>query len=253
MSEETRFVLLSTQRTGSTWLVSLLDSHPQIRMYGELFHKDSAPLPYGQQDFGRFSEFRDEEKTEAQKRRPFVTARYLSELFGREGAEAVGFKLMYNQLARLPEVVALLRLHRARVLHLIRENLLDVVISREAMLLRGVAHVSEQLPATETQVTLDVIKLQQTLARLELQVAVFRRIARAIDRSPYELSYELLLTDPSRHLARVAAFLGVRQDAAAALSSSLVRATHVPRAARIENYSAVEQSLRGTKYARYLA
>lgn len=252
MREETRFVLLSTQRTGSTWLVSLLDSHPQIRMYGELFHNTSDPLPYGQQDFRRFAEFRGEGKTGAQRRRPFVTAHYLSELFGREGAEAVGFKLMYNQVARLPEVVALLRLQRARVLHLIRENLLDVVVSRETMLRRGVAHVSEQLPATETQVTLDVIKLQRTLARLDSQVAIFRRIARAIDRSSYELSYELLLRDPSRHLAQVAAFLGVCQDAAA-LSSSLVRASPVPRAARIENYSAVEQSLRGTKYARYLA
>jgi LPS sulfotransferase NodH len=253
MREEARFVLLSTQRTGSTWLVSLLDSHPQIRMYGELFHKESAPLPYGQQDFRRFSEFRGQEETGWRSGRPFVTAHYLSELFGREGAEAVGFKLMYNQVARLPEVVALLRLQRARVLHLIRENLLDVVVSRETMLRRGVAHVSEQLPATETQVTLDVTTLRRRLARLELQVAIFRRIARAIDGSSCELTYELLLRDPSRHLAQVAAFLGVRQDAAAALSSSLVRASPVPRAARIENYSAVEQSLRGTKYARYLA
>jgi LPS sulfotransferase NodH len=252
MREETRFVLLSTQRTGSTWLVSLLDSHPQIRMYGELFHKASAPLPYGQQDFPRFSKFRDDVRTGWQRRRPFVTARYLSELFGVAGAEAVGFKLMYNQVARLPEVVALLRHHRARVLHLIRENLLDVVISREALLRRGIAHVSQQLPAIETQVTLDPITLQRTLARLELQVAVFRQIARAVDRSSYELSYELLLRDPSKHLAQVAAFLGVPQDGASALSSSLVRASQVPRAARIQNYSAVEQTLRGTKFARYL-
>ncbi len=35
---KTRFVIYGQWRTGSTLLASLLDSHPQVRCYGELFH-----------------------------------------------------------------------------------------------------------------------------------------------------------------------------------------------------------------------
>lgn len=39
----TRAALVASARSGSTWLVSLLDSHPEIRFEGELFNLEHAP------------------------------------------------------------------------------------------------------------------------------------------------------------------------------------------------------------------
>src|SRR4051812_16902643 len=39
-----RAVLVASTRTGSSWLASLLDSHPAIRFHGELMNLEHAPL-----------------------------------------------------------------------------------------------------------------------------------------------------------------------------------------------------------------
>jgi len=40
MSAPVRFVIFTMPRSGSTWLVNLLRSHPQIQCHGELFQRD---------------------------------------------------------------------------------------------------------------------------------------------------------------------------------------------------------------------
>lgn len=38
-----RFLIVSLQRTGSTWLVEMLDSHPQIGCHDELLRRMVPP------------------------------------------------------------------------------------------------------------------------------------------------------------------------------------------------------------------
>ena len=55
MTRQTTFVLLTTQRSGSGWLVDLLDDHPAIVAYDELFRvTDTTVARHGATRVPRF-------------------------------------------------------------------------------------------------------------------------------------------------------------------------------------------------------
>ena len=153
----TRFVVLSTQRSGSTWVVDMLTSHPRVVAYSELFMHggqgtpqwgQEKDLPYWQTFIatsggGRFA-------------RPYWLWRYLGQAFEeRPGVDAIGFKLMYSQLTRIAKpLTPALWLKRVRIIHLMRRNALDVVLSKEAgEARRGVLHAREGQPVESVRVT----------------------------------------------------------------------------------------------------
>ena len=54
-TKPTAFVVFTSPRTGSSWLIDLLDSHPRIAAYAELFLPGDRSTPdYGSQDLPRF-------------------------------------------------------------------------------------------------------------------------------------------------------------------------------------------------------
>lgn len=91
------FVILAAQRTGSTMLTSMLNSHPELRCFGELYARDRstaievfADLPAKLRD--RFL-YDDEERTRRW--------RHLLHGIGWRQKVAWGFKLMNNQHKRV--------------------------------------------------------------------------------------------------------------------------------------------------------
>ena len=114
-----RFCILTTQRSGSAWLVNLLDSHPQLIALYELFLDRRGD----NQNFLNFSEL----KLGSRRRRPGVTGEYLTALehYPVESS-CIGFKLMYSQLYKYPELFFYLALRRFQVIHFVREKFLDV-------------------------------------------------------------------------------------------------------------------------------
>ena len=119
------FIVLSTQRTGSTFLGNCLDSHPQIRFFEELF------MPKNTKD-NSFTRFRQKSLSHFVK---YVFARqslvdiYLED-FDRnyDQFEAVGFKFMYGQAERYPEVLSWCKSKQIKDIHLIRKNTLKRVV-----------------------------------------------------------------------------------------------------------------------------
>lgn len=114
-----RFVILGHPRTGSTFLHLLLTSHPQIVVYGELFHHADEVRRAIAEGFGRPPLPTDEDP---------IT--YLEEhVYGAypDDTLAVGFKLFYLH-ARNPEWEPLrdhLKSSEAKVIHIKRRNFLD--------------------------------------------------------------------------------------------------------------------------------
>jgi LPS sulfotransferase NodH len=73
-----KFIILTTQRSGSTWLTDLLNNHPHVRCYSELFLNRDRPneiKPWHQEadpnDF--FYSYKKNSKIP----RPFSTFKYL--------------------------------------------------------------------------------------------------------------------------------------------------------------------------------
>ena len=247
-----RFVVLARQRSGSTWLIDLLDSHPQITTFSEIFQYDA----YGKLDWKG-----NEEILTWQSYRGLhppgpgrlallqLYFRYLDEeIFTDRGdATTVGIKLMYNQAVSAFAILAYLKVRRVSVVHLIRRNHLDAVLSEEGRNLRSVAHAQVGVDVASVKIDLDTHSLLNRLEERELAVreaqAEFSRLS-----IPYcEVVYEDLLEDNSR-VNNVLRFLKL-EPVTAGLTSNLQKLNRADHRELLANYEQVRARLAGTKYA----
>jgi LPS sulfotransferase NodH len=247
----TPFLVLTAPRTGSTWFVDLLNSHPQVAAYGELLLPEgSGALPGGRQDIPYFSAYLEQHGRP--RTRAGLVARkiaFLNKIYAeRKAVVAVGFKLMYRQASLNPGLLPYLSLRRVRVVHLIRTNLLDSVVSYEAARARRVFHVQRGEPLTNVHVRLDADSLLDRLEQHDFSVTRSRARLSTL-RFPFrEIFYEELVgSRRDEKLAQVLDFLGARPDVGA-LDSPFVRVNAAPHAELIENYEEVRGVLNGSRF-----
>ena len=246
----TRFVVLSTQRSGSTWVVDMLTSHPRVVAYSELFMHGGKGTPrWGQEKDLAYWQTYIADKSGGRLARPVHLWRYLGQARAeRPGVDAIGFKLMYSQLTRVAKpLTPALWLKRVRVIHLIRRNALDVVLSREAgEARRGVLHAREGQPVESVRVRLGTDDLLQRLTAHEQQVEGARTRFKRVGIPYTEVIYEDLVANEKQGLDGLFRFLGVEP---APVSSSLQKVNPTSHEELIENYDEVRGALEGTKFA----
>ena len=239
-------------RSGSTHLISLLDSHPQIATWGELFYRGEA---------GAVEDLytRSLAKSEAKFLQDFYSYRWDSNGANLTESDpepplvnAIGFKLKYQQADVYPGVMDhLCQEPRAKVIHLVRENLLAAIVSsamiprllkqfRRPNLLSGEA--TEQVNRT---VWLDPQTLVGDLAALESRIDCAREAIRGFE--SLEITYEDLIETPSRTCRTVLEFLNV--DPTPELASRYVKIMPPSLRDAIDNWSDVADAISGTKYA----
>ncbi len=245
----TRFVVLSTQRSGSTWVVDMLTSHPRVVAYSELFMHGGEGTPrWGQEKDLPYWQTYVRDKPGWRPARPYWLWRYLGEAFQeRPGVDAIGFKLMYSQLTSISKpLMPSLWLKRVRIIHLIRRNALDVVLSKEAGAARGGklhARAGEDVERVRLRLQTDDLLRRMTLHERAIDGARvrFKRVG-----LPYrEVVYEDLVDD-EEGFASLFEFLGVEP---APVTSSLQKVNPTVHEELIENYGEVRDALEGTKYA----
>lgn len=246
----TRFVVLSTQRSGSTWVVDMLTSHPRVVAYSELFMHGGVGTPkWGtEKDLPYWQTF-IADKRGGRFTRPYWLWSYLGRaLDERPGINAVGFKLMYSQLTSIAKpLMPALWLKRVRLIHLIRRNSLDVVLSKEAGEARhGVLHAREGQPVESVRLRLRTDDLMKRLTAHERAVAGARVRFKKVGLSYREVFYEDLVADEAGGFASLFEFLGVEP---APVSSSLQKVNPTAHEELIENYGEVREALEGTKFS----
>jgi LPS sulfotransferase NodH len=247
-NNETKFVVFTTNRSGSTWLMSTLNSLPQVTAQGELF----LPRPRVKErrwdsDFAipRFVET----KVEGLAFRPFSVFSYLDELYHTPGS--VGFKLMYEQLGTYPEILLYLIRHRIRVVHLVRQNHLDVILSYAVKARLGQAHLlSGQSAPEELRVALDTEKLLPQMERLRKKQNLARVLLRWCRLPHVEVAYEDLLRDQAE-MNPVLEFLSIRPEGFTP-RSTLTKIRRGRQRDVISNYDEVEQLLANSRFAALL-
>lgn len=242
-----RFVLLASQRTGSTWVLSALNRDPRVTTYGELFIAGgrSAPRWAGERDVPHWELHRDEVSDDLEG--------YLENLVWRErpGVEAVGFKLMYGQAGTYPTLLDHLFDRGGRVIHLVRRNLLDVVVSKEVAVARDVFHALPGDPVAPVTVRLNAGELPERLAAAEHEVDRHRARLADLGAPRLEVAYEDLVADPDGGFEALLAFLGLTPPAAP-LHSPLRKLVTGSHAEVIENYGTVADALAGTRWRTWL-
>jgi Stf0 sulphotransferase len=227
--------------------MNILDSHPEVAAYDELFLGGEGVQPHAddQPDFAAFVESVPEP---ARRLRVPLRVSYLRSLYReRPGIHAVGFKLIYGQATANPGLLQYFALRRVRVIHLIRANLLDAVISYEIARETGVFHRRRGEPAPPASVRLDADGIRERLGYMEWAVARGRVWLERYRLPRTEIAYEELIGRRDETLAAVLRFLDVepRLDA---LDSELVRVRGGSTLDLVENGGDVRAALAGTRF-----
>ncbi|RIK42580.1 MAG: hypothetical protein DCC55_08340 [Chloroflexi bacterium] len=190
--DSTKFTVLSTQRSGSTWLIDILNKLNNTTVYGELFLPQERMWDAGSIDYPRFVQA----PVQRHVIRPISVFSYLNTLYSRPGA--VGFKLMYSQLRIYPEILVYLRVQNIKTIHLVRKNHLNVLISKKLVQSRGQFHVlinqenEEQENEDVQKVYLEPEKLIPEMTRMARRINLVGSILRMLRIPHYEVIYEEL-------------------------------------------------------------
>jgi LPS sulfotransferase NodH len=259
MRKGVKFILLSTQRSGSTWVIDTLNNLNDIKAYGELFLNEKRTWDAGALDFPRFVESKFYSSL-----RPFSVFSYLTSFYNQ--SKKVGFKLMLSQVKKHPEILLYCRLHLIRVIHLIRQNHLDIIISAEMKKVAGVAHHlkgNRKIGQTDANkrveqasdenkknmVRLDPETLLNRLERMEAKIKAAKRLLRLFQFHYLEIAYEDLVSNPL-NFKRMTEFLEVKFYGTPQSSThKIIRGDH---AAVIDNYDEIKKLLSHTKFSDFI-
>lgn len=258
MSDSRPFILLATQRTGSSWVQEMLNSHPEIRVHTELFLAGASGYPRWEPSQIEFLDSYLERHMAGAGpiARSYWRLRYLRRIFQQPGIRAVGFKFMYDQIRRSPEVMAYAAARQVGVVHLIRRNLLDTVISAKLAATTGLYHLAGDArtpvpwwPSKKVETTVrlhvpDVLRELDLLTRERRRIRAWLRVTRT---PVCELEYEALAANRYA-FAPVLVFLGLSERDTSLLDSGLQKLQTRPQTDVLENFTEVREALRPTPY-----
>ena len=255
-------MLLASYRSGSTWFIDVLNHVDGTAAFSELF---SAPAKKsGTQDLDSGQSVQTTQYLNRSIRayphfyqpgsggtgiRPFSIFSYLNKFYEQKGI--VGFKLMYAQLASHPEIWAYVVRQHIRVVHLIRNNHLDVIISREMRKATRTTHlIVGSTDIKMAQITLDPVDTVKRMRSLQRNIDFARRLIRVSRVQSLEVSYEELTHDPAS-FDPLWRFLQITNRPAAP-ESKLVKLVKAGYPEIISNYSEVRRSILETEFAELL-
>lgn len=236
----TRFILLASQRTGSTLIWRTLAQHPQIHARGELFLANSQD-PDSHAAAVAASRLASWRARIAPER---FAARFLtSTLEAGPGIAATGFKLMYSQIP--PGFWGWSAREKPLFIHLQRRNLLKILISKAAAEHSGIRHRNAAEGHAFEAFELPVEGLIGKLERLRADIEKHERLLE--DHRVTTVYYEDLLDDPERFFAELESFLGVKPEQALNLPLRKLVPDRLEEA--VANATEVRAALQETRFA----
>ena len=246
MIVNTNFVVLTTNRSGSEWIISTLNNFPGVSAHGELF----LPRPRNldkkwDAEFAYTRYF--ETKFKSLTIRPFSVFSYLDTLYSMAGK--VGFKLMYKQLGLYPEILAYFIRHHIRVIHLVRKNHLDVMLSYAVKAKIGQAHllVGQSAP-DKLQVELDTRNLVRQFSWLQKQQNMAKKLLQWCKLPHLEVNYEDVVGNQAHYFNLIGDFLSINYEEEMPRSplTKIRKGTHRDM---ISNYEQVKKVLADSKFS----
>jgi LPS sulfotransferase NodH len=255
------FILLATQRSGSSWVQEMLNSHPDLKVYNELFLADAEGISIWEpRDIEFANTYLKTHMRRSWSLRDYWTIRYVRHVFCQPDALGVGFKYMYDQVRHSRAVLPYTAAARIPVVHLIRRNLLNVVISSTLAGATGLYHrpIDGRPPIpwapsdpVEERITLDPAEVVRQLTDLARRRDRYRRWLRLTRDPTCEIQYEELASDPSA-FGRILSFVGLPARDWSNLSSGLTRLRTAPQSAVVENFEEVRACLSGTAFESFV-
>ena len=249
-----KFVVVGVQRSGTTFIGSSLDSHPQIKYVGEVFkvrgwylNRSSKKLTRRKAYSGEYGYTNWSDRSVTRQISHFVcrnqaTKNYLDYFYNLEDYDAVGFKLMSSQARRFKGIIPYIQNNDVKVIHIIRENILKTHISRLSASSRSVYHSDKVIRSAKINVPItDLIKnlekINQDNRRWE---SLFANTGNYL-----QVSYESFVKNRTDETEKMCSFLDVEFQQ---IQSSLVKLNPDSLKDIIENYQQVESQLSGSEF-----
>ena len=235
-----RFVVVSSGRSGSNYLMSMFDSHPRIVQNGEIFGPKVL---------------KNEEKVGEIKEKGEIN--YFVNSFHRTGFEkARGSKVLYSYfrdeyIKRYPSVdlekiyTYLSENKDIRIVHLHRENLLRVILSFE------IANISKVYVTLEKKSSNEKISLSKEflVGRLDELICERDMIREKFKNHPFfEITYEKMVSGNSFPINKLQRFLGVD---ILRLTGRTIKQNDRSISEILTNYTQLKEEFSDTIYAEY--
>jgi LPS sulfotransferase NodH len=243
-----KFVIFTTQRSGSTWLMDTLDNHPNIKVYNELFLNMDNKSKWADPNQPIFCNY---QKT-ASGSRPWKTIKYLKNLYTYDGKyDVIGFKLMYDHLFRKPEILVNLVSEGYKIVHLVRENSIDVMLSY-AIARENKRFFTEQ-EVENKKIYLNPEEFKKQVKKQDFKVNLANLLLQVLPNNVLNIYYDELRENRAETLTTITQFLSVPNvDKQENITSTLKKINQKSPAEVIENYSEIKAIFTGTKFAKYL-
>ena len=256
MKKIAKFVIVGTQRTGTTLIRTTLGNHPDIRCLGEVFKLGKKP--YREEGgYWKFSRRNLGTRIGAIVAPARSTNEFLNSLFDNSDAAAVGFKLMLSHCEQRPYIWPILTDLGVMAIWVRRANALKTLVSRRTAAASGIYHVARSqndLPAgtgwrtpenvEDRSILIDTGTLLSDLDRIDREQAAWSRMLG--DRTRYiEVVYEEYVANKQRVNDAMLQFLGVRR---LPIESGLHKINPDKLSQLIRNYDQVVAVLTGTRF-----
>ena len=238
----TKFLILTTQRSGSTHLTHLLGTHPNITTYSEIFNESAVGWGRWKPSYAKSSPrtiFYIRNLFPHYFLRHFIYKEYPRHI------QAVGFKIMYSQLEKFPSLLPYLISHNVQILHLQRTNLLDVFVSLKRSEVANIWHTTTTShPNVHLYISPhechEFFKKQHNL-----QIYYSTLIAKAIT---MKVSYEQIHTHEQSEIKKIESFLQVQPKP---LHSIFHKMNDLPHHATIINYDELFRAFKKTQWKHF--
>ena len=236
-----RFIILGRSRVGSNFLRSLLNSHEQIRIFGEIFRNADA-IDWDMPDY---------QTTPAQLKlyQSDPVDFFEKQVFHRlpKSISAVGFKIFYYHA---PENTVfskiwphMLAQNSLRVIHLKRRNILQTHLSRKRAVLTDSWVNTDGKKEKSPPIRLDYDEL---LADFEQTRQWENEFDARFARHPlFNVAYEDLSADPGSVINSLQAFLGVDPQP---LSAQTHKQSSMPISAEVTNFLELKARFLGSPW-----
>lgn len=241
-----KFLIVCNGRTGSNMLISYLNSHPSIVCYREVFHHHAPNMGL---EYESLLDKEEMKKLSLIDPLAFLR-RYVFKGYPAK-VKAVGFKLIYWQAMgseyyeKLPRLLA--AIEGLKVIHLVRSNKLDLVVSKKVALK---TNKWLALNRKETHAGMKVsISPSEMEESLDLNTALEEHFGQLFSGCPgIKVSYEDIVEDPQKEIGKILSFLGLP-------GTNLKTGTHkqLPEkpSAIVENYRELKAHFQQSAYGKY--
>jgi LPS sulfotransferase NodH len=278
----TKFVLLTTQRSGSTFIRLWLNNHPSVQCYGEVFLRDYPAVdgfkyyceanifrrtlyyilckpyltksPYNFVSKKLIREFLNglyyvpcftEPWTDISKWKNYQPRRY------NNIERAVGFQLMYNQLRDYEYLYEWIISNEVSIVHLTRKNLLKLYLSRLIARQSGIYHsfVKSESARPVQKIFVDQ---KNILPRMKDILKQREEVSNIFSENPsVEFSYEDFFSNYTDVSQKIFSFLGLEDVVLELPNLEKINPNSIEQI--IENYKEIAETLKGTPFEEFLA